>query len=42
MDIRWDFNPYAALKANYRAEEFDDDGREKDFRLQLSFVLAKL
>ena len=42
LGIRWDFNPYAALKAEYRNEEFDDAGRENNFRLQVSFVLAKL
>ena len=40
--VRWDFNPYAALKAEYRNEEFDNAGRENNFRLQVSFVLAKL
>jgi hypothetical protein len=39
--VRWDFNPYAALKAEYRNEEFDDLGREDNFRVQLSFVLSK-
>ena len=39
---RWDFNPYAALKAEYRNEDFDSSGRENNFRLQVSFVLAKL
>ena len=42
LGLRWDFNPYAALKAEYRNEEFDNNGRENNFRLQLSFVLAKL
>ena len=42
LGVRWDFNPYAALKAEYRNEEFDNAGRENNFRLQLSFVLAKL
>jgi hypothetical protein len=42
LGVRWDFNPYAALKAEYRNEEFDNNGRENNFRLQLSFVLAKL
>ncbi len=42
LGVRWDFNPYAALKAEYRNEEFDNGGRENNFRLQLSFVLAKL
>jgi hypothetical protein len=42
LGIRWDFNPYAALKAEYRNEEFDNGGRENNFRVQVSFVLAKL
>lgn len=42
LGVRWDFNPYAALKAEYRNEEFDSNGRENNFRLQVSFVLAKL
>ncbi len=42
LGVRWDFNPYAALKAEYRNEEFDNGGRENNFRLQVSFVLAKL
>jgi hypothetical protein len=42
LGVRWDFNPYAALKAEYRNEEFNDGGRENNFRLQISFVLAKL
>jgi len=42
LGMRWDFNSYAALKAEYRNEEFGDNGRENNFRLQLSFVLAKL
>lgn len=42
LGVRWDFNPYAALKAEYRNEEFNNGGREDNFRLQLSFVLAKL
>ena len=40
--VRWDFNPYAALKGEYRNEEFDNGGREHNFRVQVSFVLAKL
>lgn len=40
--VRWDFNPYAALKAEYRNEEFNNGGRENNFRVQISFVLAKL
>jgi hypothetical protein len=42
LGLRWDFNPYAALKGEYRNEEFDDSGRENNFRIQVSFVLAKL
>jgi hypothetical protein len=42
LGIRWDFNSYAALKAEYRNEEFDNNGREDNFRLQVSFVLTKL
>jgi hypothetical protein len=42
LGVRWDFNRYAAIKAEYRAEEFDNNGRENNFRLQLSFVLARL
>jgi len=42
LGVRWDFNPYAAIKAEYRNEEFDNGGRENNFRLQISFVLAKL
>ncbi len=42
LGVRWDFNPYAALKAEYRNEEFNNGGRENNFRVQLSFVLAKL
>lgn len=40
LGARWDFNSYAALKAEYRNEEFADNGREHNFRLQLSFVLT--
>jgi hypothetical protein len=40
LGVRWDFNRYAALKAEYRNEEFADMGRENNFRLQVSFVLA--
>lgn len=42
LGIRWDFNPYAALKAEYRNEEFANAGTENNFQLQLSFVLSKL
>ena len=40
VGVRWDFNKYAALKAEYRNEEFADAGRENNFRLQVSFALA--
>jgi hypothetical protein len=40
--VRWDFNPFAALKGEYRNEEFAGGGRENNFRLQVSFVLTKL
>ena len=40
LGIRWDFNPHAALKTEYRSEEFDNLGRENNFQIQLSFVLA--
>jgi len=42
LGVRWDFNPYAALKFEYRNEEFNNAGRENNFRVQLSFVLSKL
>ena len=42
LGVRWDFNDYAALKAEYRNEEFANAGREHNFRLQRSFVLARL
>lgn len=42
IGLRWDFSDYAAIKAEYRNEEFNDTGRENNFRLQISFVLAKL
>lgn len=42
LGVRWDFSAYAALKAEYRNEEFDGAGRENNFRLQVSFVLTKL
>jgi len=41
LGVRWDFSAYAAMKAEYRNEEFDNGGRENNFRLQVSFVLAK-
>ncbi len=40
--VRWDFNAYGAVKAEYRNEEFDNAGTENNFRLQVSFVLTKL
>jgi hypothetical protein len=42
IGVRWDFNSYAALKAEYRNEEFNNAGRENNFRVQVSFALAKL
>ena len=42
LGVRWDFNPYAAIKFEYRNEEFDSGGRENNFRLQLAFVLSNL
>jgi len=42
LGVRWDFSAYAALKGEYRNEEFDNGSREDNFRLQVSFVLAKL
>jgi hypothetical protein len=42
LGIRWDFNPYATLKAEYRNEEFDNGGREDNFRVQLAIVLTNL
>jgi len=42
LGVRWDFSDYAALKGEYRNEEFDNGGREDNFRLQVSFVLTKL
>lgn len=42
LGVRWDFNPYAALKAEYRSEEFDNNGRENNFRLQIALVLSRL
>ena len=38
--VRWDFNPNAALKFEYRNEEFGNAGRENNFQVQVSFVLA--
>ncbi len=42
LGMRWDFNPHAVLKAEYRNEEFDNAGREDNFRVQLAIVLTKL
>jgi len=42
LGVRWDFNPNAALKAEYRSEEFNNSGRENNFRLQIALVLADL
>lgn len=42
MGVRLDFNPHAALKAEYRNEEFNNGGRENNFRLQLAIVLSNL
>ena len=42
LGVRWDFNPYATLKAEYRNEEFDNGGRENNFRVQLAIVLTNL
>lgn len=36
--VRWDFSRYAALKAEVRSEEFDNQSRETSVWLQLSFV----
>ena len=40
LGVRWDFNSYAALKTEYRSEEFGNGGRENNFQVQLAFVLA--
>ncbi len=37
--VRWDFSTSAALKAEFRNEEFDNMGTENSFWLQLAFVL---
>jgi len=42
LGVRWDFHHYAALKAEYRNEEFNNLGRESGFRLQIAFVLTKM
>ena len=38
IGARWDFSPYAALKAEVRSEEFGSNDRRASFWLQLSFV----
>jgi hypothetical protein len=38
VGVRWDFSPFAALKAEVRNEEFDDDNDETSIWLQLAFV----
>ena len=42
LGVRWDFNSYAAIKAEYRNEEFDGGGRENNFRVQVSFALVRM
>ena len=42
LGLRWDFSSYGALKAEYRNEEFDNGGRENNFRVQLAIVLTNL
>lgn len=42
LGIRWDLSHHAALKAEYRNEEFGNNGRENNFRIQLSFVLSEM
>ena len=42
LGVRWDFNSYAVLKAEYRNEEFDNGGRENNVRVQLAVVLTNL
>lgn len=42
LGVRWDFNPHAALKAEYRNEEFNNAGHENNFRVQLAIVLTEL
>lgn len=42
LGLRWDFSSYATLKAEYRNEEFDNGGREHNFRVQLAIVLTDL
>ena len=40
LGVRWDFNSYAAIKLEYRNEEFNNGGRENNFRVQVSFALV--
>ena len=42
LGLRWDFSQFAALKGEFRNEEYDNSGRENSIRLQVSFVLTKL
>lgn len=42
LGVRWDFSPFASLKAEYRNEEFNNGGRENNFRLQIALVLSRL
>lgn len=37
--VRWDFSQYAALKGEFRSEEFDHSGRESSVWLQLALVV---
>lgn len=38
IGTRWDFSSYAAFKAEFRREEFDNSGARNAFWLQLTFV----
>ena len=38
--LRWDFSSVAAIKAEYRNEEFNNAGKENSVWLQISFVLG--
>jgi hypothetical protein len=40
--MRYDFAPFAALKAEYRSERFADPGRLNSFWLQAAFTVAPL
>jgi hypothetical protein len=41
VGMRYDFNPYAALKGEYRSEQFQDlDRRSNTFQVQASFTLS--